>query len=111
MNRIPDDQDRISLVRLVSCAFVFILFAVILPISVYANTEADTVRVGYYENEVFQEGAREGAVKTGYAYEYYRKMSEYTGWEYEYVYGGFGESLITLSSTMRMWILRPTRLL
>ena len=91
MNRIPDDQDRISLVRLVSCAFVFILFAVILPISVYANTEADTVRVGYYENEVFQEGAREGAVKTGYAYEYYRKMSEYTGWEYEYVYGGFGE--------------------
>ena len=91
MNRIPDDQDRISLVRLVSCAFVFILFAVSLPISVYANTEADTVRVGYYENEVFQEGAREGAVKTGYAYEYYRKMSEYTGWEYEYVYGGFGE--------------------
>ena len=91
MNRIPDDQDRISLVRLVSCAFVFILFAVILPISVYANNEADTVRVGYYENEVFQEGAREGAVKTGYAYEYYRKMSEYTGWEYEYVYGGFGE--------------------
>ena len=91
MNRIPDDQDRISLVRLVSCAFMFILFAVSLPISVYANTEADTVRVGYYENEVFQEGAREGAVKTGYAYEYYRKMSEYTGWEYEYVYGGFGE--------------------
>ena len=91
MNRIPDDQDRISLVRLVSCAFVFILFAVSLPISVYANTEADTVRVVYYENEVFQEGAREGAVKTGYAYEYYRKMSEYTGWEYEYVYGGFGE--------------------
>lgn len=50
-----------------------------------------TVRVGYYENEVFQEGAREGLVKTGYAYEYYRKLSEYTGWDYQYVYGEFGE--------------------
>ncbi|MDO4804427.1 MAG: transporter substrate-binding domain-containing protein [Lachnospiraceae bacterium] len=49
------------------------------------------IRVGYYENEVFQEGATEGAVKTGYAYEYYLKLSEYTGWKYEYVYGGYGE--------------------
>ena len=58
------------------------------PISAAEN---EPVRVGYYENEVFQEGAQEGAVKTGYAYEYYRKLSEYTGWKYEYVYGGFGE--------------------
>lgn len=41
--------------------------------------DQETVRVGYYENEVFQEGANEGAVKTGYAYEYYIKLSEYTG--------------------------------
>ncbi len=51
--------------------------------------EATTVRVGYYENEVFQEGARPDAVKRGYAYEYYRKLSEYTGWNYEYVYGDY----------------------
>ncbi|MBP5463706.1 MAG: transporter substrate-binding domain-containing protein, partial [Treponema sp.] len=50
-----------------------------------------TVKVGYYENEVFQEGARPGAIKKGYAYEYYRKMSEYTGWKYEYVYGNYGD--------------------
>ena len=56
-----------------------------------AQDGAKTVQVGYYENEVFQEGAQEGAVKTGYAYEYYQKLSEYTGWEYEYVYGSFGE--------------------
>ena len=49
------------------------------------------VRVGYYENEVFQEGAREDSIKTGYAYEYYLKLSEYTGWQYEYVYGEFGD--------------------
>lgn len=51
----------------------------------------NVVRVGYYENEVFQEGASDSAVKSGYAYEYYRKISEYTGWEYEYVYGSFSE--------------------
>lgn len=57
-----------------------------------AGSDTDkTVRVGYYENEVFEEGAEPGAVKTGYAYEYYRKLSEYTGWNYEYVYGSFGE--------------------
>ena len=56
-----------------------------------AGHEGMTVRVGYYENEVFQEGAQEGTVKSGYAYEYYQKLSEYTGWQYEYVYGEFGD--------------------
>ena len=55
------------------------------------DTDTPTVRIGYYENEVFQEGAAEGAVKTGYAYEYYRKLSEYTGWRYDYVYGSFAD--------------------
>ena len=52
---------------------------------------SEEVRVGYYENEVFQEGAQAGAVKTGYAYEYYQKLSEYTGWRYKYVYGNFSD--------------------
>ena len=62
-----------------------------LPLAAFAGEESVTVRVGYYENEVFQEGAGDDLVKTGYAYEYYRKISEYTGWKYEYVYGGFSE--------------------
>lgn len=58
--------------------------------SFFANISSnDAVKVGYYENEVFQEGGTPGAVKTGYAYEYYRKISEYTGWKYEYVYGSY----------------------
>ena len=69
----------------------FLMIIFILPTAVYADSDAKIVRVGYYENEVFQEGASEGAVKTGYAYEYYSKLSEYTGWKYEYVYGDFGE--------------------
>ncbi len=50
-----------------------------------------TVRIGYFENEIFQEGAEEGSVRKGYAYDYYRKLSEYTGWGYEYVYGSFSD--------------------
>ena len=69
-----------------------LLLGILCPVfAAAADTGSEPVRVGYYENEVFQEGAEEGAVKTGYAYEYYRKLSEYTGWKYEYVYGGFGE--------------------
>ena len=71
------------------CAFFII--AAGFPAITCADSGTKTVRVGYYENEVFQEGAKQGAVKTGYAYEYYRKLSEYTGWKYEYVYGGYGD--------------------
>ncbi len=71
------------------CAFFIIAEG--FPAITCAGSGTKTVRVGYYENEVFQEGAKQGAVKTGYAYEYYRKLSEYTGWKYEYVYGGYGD--------------------
>ena len=82
-------MNRIYRSILLFCAFVIIISG--MPFSVFADTETKRVRVGYYENEIFQEGAREGDVKSGYAYEYYRKLSEYTGWEYEYVYGDFSE--------------------
>ncbi|MBR6157740.1 MAG: response regulator [Lachnospiraceae bacterium] len=71
---------------------IIILAGVICPVpAAAAEAESEPVRVGYYENEVFQEGAQPGAVKTGYAYEYYQKLSEYTGWKYEYVYGAFSD--------------------
>ncbi|WP_051200246.1 ATP-binding protein [Butyrivibrio sp. FCS006] len=57
----------------------------------YAADEQKKVKVGYFENEIFQEGAGEGRVRKGYAYEYYQKIAEYTGWEYEYVYGSFSD--------------------
>ena len=49
------------------------------------------IKVGYYENEVFQEGSTPDAVKTGYGYEYLQKVASYTGWQYEYFYGSWGE--------------------
>ncbi len=85
----PRERGRFRRALALTCALLAAFS--LLPAAAYADAEAKTVRVGYYENEVFQEGAQEGAVKTGYAYEYYRKLSEYTGWKYEYVYGGFGD--------------------
>ncbi len=90
MKAIPGQSAIRALQRILSIAIATIILASVLP-AACADNEPQIVRVGYYENEVFQEGAREGAVKTGYAYEYYRKLSEYTGWNYEYVYGGYGE--------------------
>lgn len=79
--------------------FSILLFGVILSVYLssvfsfssraFAERVPKTVKVGYYQNEVFEDGARDGAAKKGYAYEYYRKISEYTGWNYEYVYGEF----------------------
>ena len=91
MKQIIIKQQTISLQRILSFLCAVLIISAAFPVAAHADTEAKTVRVGYYENEVFQEGAQEGAVKTGYAYEYYRKLSEYTGWKYEYVYGSFGE--------------------
>ena len=77
------------------CAVFLCALIILLPIltagAFAEKIESATVRVGYYENEVFQEGAEEGSIKTGYAYEYYRKISEYTGWSYEYVYGEYSD--------------------
>ena len=60
-------------------ALACLLFALARP--VFAETPPTPVKVGYFENEIFQEGAEKGAIRRGYAYEYYRKLSEYTGWE------------------------------
>ena len=84
-----NDRTRTGRRRL-CLALLSLLFWSLLPVHAAAESDPETVRVGYYENEVFEEGAADGAVKTGYAYEYYRKLSEYTGWKYEYVYGGYG---------------------
>ncbi len=76
--------------KIAAIIYAFIMIVSVFPMTALAQ-DTVTVKVGYYENEVFQEGAGEGAIKSGYAYEYYRKISEYTGWRYEYVYGDYGD--------------------
>ena len=72
-------------------AICMILTSIRPSATAYAADEQKKVKVGYFENEIFQEGAGEGQVRKGYAYEYYQKIAEYTGWEYEYVYGSFSD--------------------
>ena len=90
MKKVKNTNNRM-LFRFISFVCAIVITLAFLPAAAYADSDTETVRVGYSENEVFQEGALDGAVKTGYAYEYYRKLSEYTGWKYEYVYGSFGD--------------------
>ena len=70
--------------------FLLVFLCGALKSNVFAGeTDEKIVKVGYYENENFQEGASEGAAKSGYAYEYYQKIATYNGWRYEYVYGSW----------------------
>ena len=81
-----------SVLALFAVICTLLIIASAMPITALAEeSDTVTVRVGYYENEVFEEGAKDGDIKKGYAYEYYRKMSEYTGWKYEYVYGDYSD--------------------
>lgn len=61
--------------------------------------ENKVVRVAYVLADDFQEGA-EGERKYGYGYEYLKKVSYYTGWKYEYVYGSFAELLQKLANEL-----------
>lgn len=55
------------------------------------NYQQKIVRVAYYQETDWQEGAGEGNVKRGYCYEYYQRLAPYANWRYEYVYGSFPE--------------------
>lgn len=81
-----------------SLFLVLLLFAFLsstVPFCAVADGEAaeqrQKVRVGWYNSERFQEGdARQGR-KSGYSYEYLQAVANYTGWDYEYVPGGWSE--------------------
>ena len=77
-------------------AIVIVLFFVIamtlmVPLTAYAQESGKTVRVGWYEspfNTMDQFGRR-----SGYAYDYQKKIAAYTGWNSEYVEGSWPELL------------------
>ncbi|MCR4774750.1 MAG: transporter substrate-binding domain-containing protein [Saccharofermentans sp.] len=79
-----------NVVRLV---FVWLMIAVVavfsMPVPVSAEKSKKTVRVGWHESPHFitdQYGR-----KTGYSYEYQRKVAAYTGWDYQYVNGTWSD--------------------
>lgn len=68
-----------------------LLSALSSPAAGYDEDLTRTVRVGWYSSDHFQEGSEDWEKKSGYSYEYLQSVSNYTGWEYEYVYGGWSD--------------------
>ena len=60
-------------------------------IPAYAENNHTVVRVGWHEPPYFI--TDESGRKSGYSYEYQRKVAAYTGWEYEYVEGSWSDLL------------------
>ena len=74
---------------LLAClAFVFCLLPSAAPAE---NEEPLTILVGWYETPFNHLDAHNR--RTGYAYEYQRKIAAYTGWKYEYIDGNWSELL------------------
>jgi len=82
-------------------AAVLLVMGILLPFFKRENAGAafeQLVRVGYYESEGLQKGDSDADPKSGYAYEYMRRIASYTGWRYEYEYGSFEELRYKLES-------------
>ena len=74
---------------LLLCTALFLLC--MLPAAADTETAQKVVRVGWYETPFNRKDAF--GRRTGYAYEYQRKIAAYTGWKYEYVEGNWPELL------------------
>ena len=81
------------MLRRAAAMTLLILLAVlcVLPAVAPAEEEVKTVRVGWYDTP-FNHKDTFGR-RTGYAYEYQRKIAAYTGWKYQYVEGNWSELL------------------
>ncbi|MDO4483705.1 MAG: transporter substrate-binding domain-containing protein [Clostridia bacterium] len=79
--------------RLLCLMAALMLLMTILPAASGADAQQsrECLRVGWYQLDMFQEGMGDDAPKSGYSYDYLQKVSNYTGWQYEYVYGTWPE--------------------
>ena len=77
------------MMALILC-FVMVTAAAV-PAAALAQKTGKTVRVGWHEEPYFITD-RYGR-RSGYSYDYQRKVAAYTGWDYEYVEGSWAELL------------------
>lgn len=67
-----------------------ILSAVLaLTASLPVSAKDNRIRLGVFESKGMYELAADGEVSGGFCYEYMMQVSNYTGWDYEFVYGSF----------------------
>ena len=71
---------------------LMLLLNIIVPMGVCPKADRQkVVRVAWHEPPYFV--ADEAGRKSGYSYEYQRKVAAYTGWDYEYIEGSWSELL------------------
>ena len=83
----------IGMIRRTTALLLCLLLCVfcLLPAAGSADAETKIIRVGWYETPFnYRDSAGR---RTGYAYEYQRKIAAYTGWKYEYIEGTWSELL------------------
>jgi signal transduction histidine kinase/CheY-like chemotaxis protein len=75
------------LVRAFAAVLCVLVTAGLMPVRAEAASQR-VVRVGYYsEDDSYMKGGSDSTPKSGYAYDYLQKISDYTEWKYKYVYG------------------------
>lgn len=89
------NKSRRTLCRHVGLALCLLMIFTVLPVPVAASetktdTESKTVRVGWYPDSYHITG--ENGERSGYGYEYEQAVAAYTGWNYEYIKGDWGEA-------------------
>ena len=76
---------------------VLLLWMLFLPLCALGESSRKTVRVGWYDSSFNIMDPNTGR-RSGYAYEYQLKLAAYTGWDYEYVSGGWSTLLQKLEN-------------
>lgn len=84
-----------KIIVLVCLVFEFVIFV---PSNVYATENSNIVKVGWFQSDMFMEGTSDDVMKSGYCYDYLQNVSNYTKWNYEYVYGDWTELFHMLQS-------------
>ena len=74
-----------------------LLLGVIVPVQAQSDGGTKTIRVAYREDADFINKSSSGVYK-GYGVEYLNKISQYTGWKYEYINEPWEDQLADLKS-------------
>lgn len=74
-----------------------LLLGVIVPVQAQSDGRTKTIRVAYREDADFINKSSSGVYK-GYGVEYLNKISQYTGWRYEYINESWENQLSDLKS-------------
>lgn len=86
--------------RIGSILLAVALAVLILPSAVAAESERQTIKVAFPTQEGMSFFGHSGKV-TGYNYDYLEKISEYTGWEMEYVPYGSADGNEAVGSALQ----------